>query len=184
MSSRRHLSWAWTAAAPDKLSDDRVVSPEAQEAEEPHLWSCHWWTDPSCDPVTWLSSAPFLDSELGVHSGLSTVLIALHYELLLVVLPRAVRSFAPEWPFRQCHGLCPASLLTVFFFSWSIIFETKAAHDEVGSGSKIPFVRMPFYTIKQVNLKHQTMIYKTSRSVQWRRLIRATSSPDFSYFNS
>lgn len=26
------------------------------------------------------------------------------------------------------------------------------------------------------------MIYKTSRSVQWRRLIRATSSPDFSYF--
>jgi len=126
-----------------------------------------------------------LDSELGVHSGLSTVQIALLYELLLVVLPRAVRrSFRPRMANPPMSWTLSSEPSTVFFFSWSIIFETKAAHDEVGSGSKIPFARMPFYTIKQVNLKHQTMIYKTSRSVQWRRLIRATSSPDFSYFIS
>lgn len=72
---------------------------------------------------------------------LRTVQIALVLELLLVALPSAARSsfFSPQWPMRQCHGLCPASLRPSSSSRWSIIFESKAAHDKVGSGSKIPF---------------------------------------------
>jgi len=79
--------------------------------------------------------------------------ISLLLELLSVA--RAVRPavlFCPSRLIRQCHGLCPAELdhppSSASPWSRSIIFETKTAHEEVGSGSKIPSARMPFYTIK------------------------------------